>query len=371
MGLKPRFAVTANDQNITGTVNSRFISLRLNDETGFMSDDLEIVLADNDPSSRIARPVTGALLRLSLGYDQALTDKGAFVVSGASRGAAKGGVRTLTVRAHAAPYEDTPGGITDFQTQLTRSWADGLTIGSLVQTIAAAHKMQAVVSPSLTAVELPHMDQVEESDISFLVRLGRLYDAIAKPAGGKLLFLARGVSQTAGGESLPVINLTESDVSRWNWDEDRREAPGTVVTKYHLPKSATTHAVSVGSGNPVRLLKRRFRNQAEAKAAAMAEMSRRARGAIRLEIEMPGNAAITAEATLELDNTFGPDVSGVWLANNVTHEQGKDGYKTHVRAERPNSDPAVAGYLNGTVNDTILVPPVNTNPGAHRVTDGY
>ncbi|GAB6852998.1 phage late control D family protein [Asaia astilbis] len=371
MGLKPRFRITANDTSITDDLVTRFVSLRLNDETGFMSDDLEIVLADHDPAARIARPVTGALLRLALGYDNQLTDKGAFVVSGASRGAEKGGVRTLTVRAHAAPYDNTPGGITDFQTQLTRSWSDGITIGAMVKTIAAAHQMQAVVSPFLASVQLPHMDQVEESDISFLVRLGRLYDAIAKPAGGKLLFLARGLSQTASGAALPVINLTESDVSRWNWDEDRREAPGTVVTKYHIPKSAKTHAVSVGSGNPVRLLKRRFRTQAEAKAAAMAEMSRRARGAIRLEIEMPGNAEITAEATLNLDSTFGPDVSGVWLVNNVVHEQGKDGYKTHARAERPNSDPSVSAYLNGTVNDTILVPPVNTNPGAHRVTDGY
>lgn len=372
MGLTPTFSITANDTNVTAAIASRFVSLRLNDETGFMSDDLEITVADTDPKARIARPATGALLRLSLGYDQSLTDKGAFVVSGASRGGQKGGARTLTVRAHAAPYQDTPGGITDFQTQVTRSWADGTTIGAMVQTMAAAHGMTSAISPSLAAVVLPHMDQVEESDISFLVRLGRLYDAIAKPAGGKLLFIARGLSQTVGGVSLPVINLTESDVTSWQWDEDRREAPGTVVTKYHVPKSAQMHAVSVGSGNPVRLLKRKFKSQAEAKAAAMAEMSRRARGAIRLEIDMPGNAAVTAEATLNLDQTFGPDVEGVWLVNSVVHEQDKgSGYKTQIKAERPNSDPSVSAYLNGQVNDTVLTPPVNTNPGAHRVTDGY
>lgn len=371
MGLIPKFAITANDINITAVIAGRFVSLRLNDETGFMSDDLEITLADANPQARISRPATGALLRLSLGYDQSLTDKGAFVVSGASRGGQKGGVRTLTVRAHAAPYQETPGGMTDFQTQVTRSWADGTTIGAMVQTMAAAHGMTAAVSPSLASVVLPHMDQVEESDISFLVRLGRLYDAIAKPAGGKLLFIARGLSQTTGGLSLPVINLSEQDVSRWNWDEDRREAPGTVVTKYHVPKSAQMHAVSVGSGNPVRLLKRKFKSQAEARAAATAEMSRRARGAIRLEIDMAGNAAVTAEATLNLDETFGPDVAGVWLVTNATHSQDKSGYVTNIRAERPNSDPSVSTYLDGQVNDTVLVPPVNTNSGARRVTDGY
>lgn len=371
MGLIPRFAITANDTNITATIAARFLSLRLNDETGFMSDDLEVTLADTDPQARISRPTTGALLRLSLGYDQALTDKGAFVVSGASRGGQKGGARTLTVRAHAAPYQDTPGGITDFQTQVTRSWADGTTIGAMVQTMAAAHGMTAAVSSSLASVVLPHMDQVEESDISFLVRLGRLYDAVAKPAGGKLLFIARGLSQTVGGQSLPVINLTESDVSRWNWDEDRRESPGTVVTKYHVPKTAQIHAVSVGTGNPVRLLKRKFKSQAEAKAAAMAEMSRRARGAIRLEIDMPGNAAVTAEATLNLDQTFGPDVAGVWLVTSAVHTQDKGGYQTHIKAERPNSDPSVSAYLDGEVNDTVLAPSVNTSAGARRVTDGY
>ncbi|XHF80608.1 hypothetical protein R3J30_02130 [Xylella fastidiosa subsp. multiplex] len=50
--------------------------------------------------------------------------------------------------------------------------------------MAAEHGMTWAISPSLTGVALPHIDQTEESDINVLLRLAQRYDAIAKPAGG-------------------------------------------------------------------------------------------------------------------------------------------------------------------------------------------
>ncbi|WP_342627583.1 contractile injection system protein, VgrG/Pvc8 family [Nguyenibacter vanlangensis] len=351
----PQYALTANDNNITALIADRFLSLSLDDETGFMSDSLEIVLADNIPGKRLAKPPTGAMLDLSLGYDQSLTDMGMFVVSGIGRAGGGGRVQTLTIRAHAAPYQGTPKGVLDFQTQKTRAWADGTTIGAMVQKMAQEHGMSASVSPSLASVPLPHIDQMDESDISFLVRLARQYDAIAKPAGGMLLFVARGESQSASGAALPVINLSVSDVATWEWDEDRQQAPGTVVTTYHDPHKATLHAVSIGSGDPVRRIKRKYKTQAEALAAAKAEMARRARGAVRLRLTLPGNPLITGEATLILDSTFDPDVAGTWLVTKARHGlDAEAGYVCEISAERPNSDPSVSAYTGGPVSDVAL-----------------
>lgn len=355
MGLTPQYAITANGTNITSQVAGRLVSLSLDDETGFMSDYLEIVLADNDPLKPLATPPTGALLSLSVGYGQSLVSRGMFVVSGFGRAGGARQVRTLTIRAHAAPYQGTPRGILDFQTQKTRSWPDGTTIGAMVQKMAADHGMESSVSASLAAVPLPHMDQMDESDISFLVRLGAQYDAIAKPAGGRLLFVARGDSASASGAALPVISLSETDVTRWGWDADRQAAPGTVVTTYHDPRKAALHAVSIGTGDPVRRIKRKFKGQAEAVAAGKAEMARRARSAIGLRLTLPGNPLLSGEATLKLDGSFPADVAGTWLVKRVRHQQDpQGGYVCDVSAELPNSDPRVAAYLDAAVSDTVV-----------------
>jgi phage protein D len=51
-------------------------------------------------------------------------------------------------------------------------------------------------------IALPHTDQASESDMNLLHRLAKRYDAIAKPAGGHLLFLRGGDAQSVTGVAL-------------------------------------------------------------------------------------------------------------------------------------------------------------------------
>ncbi len=70
----------------------------------------------------------------------------------------------LTIRAHAA---EMLGGL---KAPRTRSWS-AYTIGDLVGTIAGRHGLEPRVDPALRDVVLPHVDQVDESDLSLLRRL--------------------------------------------------------------------------------------------------------------------------------------------------------------------------------------------------------
>ncbi|HDR9259639.1 TPA: phage tail protein [Burkholderia vietnamiensis] len=347
--MAPSYALKANDSDITAIIRDRFVSLSLVDETGENSDKLEITLADHDPAKRIKVPPRGAELALSLGYDGVLVPKGIFVCDGVS---VKGFPETLTIHAHAAPWEETPKGKSDFQSHKTRSWKAGVTIGAMVAKMAQEHGMAAIVSPSLASVALPHFDQSEESDMNLLLRIAKKYDAIAKPAGGKLIFAKRGDATTASGAALPKIAVDATDCTAYEWNTSTRESAGTVVAYWHAKRAARRHEIHVGEGEPVKRLKQYFPTQEMALAAANAELARRARGAYTLALNMPGVPALTAECVLDVTG-FRDEVNGEWLVKKAEHIQNKDGaYRCVVDCELPNGNAEVQGTMNGTVSDS-------------------
>ena len=65
--------------------------------------------------------------------------------------------------------------------QKTRS----CTIDAVVKNFAGEHGLTSKMSDSLKSVTLSQMDQSDESDINFLIRVAKRYDVICKVAGGK------------------------------------------------------------------------------------------------------------------------------------------------------------------------------------------
>lgn len=139
-------------------------------------------------------------------------------------------------------------------------------------------------------------------------------------------------------------------VSEWSWSEDRHIAPGTVVALYHATRQAKTYAVSIGSGDPVRRLKRKFRTADDARAAAQAEMGRRARGSMDLSLTLPGDASLNAGSALLLDDSFDEGVAGRWIVKRGVHQLSKEeGFVTELSCEHPNDDATVQKLMNGPV----------------------
>lgn len=347
LNITPQFRLVANSEDITAAIRDRFKNLRLTDEAGTTSDTLEVELADHDPARPIAIPPTGAELELFLGYDGSVRRMGLFVCDEVELSGWPG---TMILRARAAPYEKSTQGKTDLQTQKTRSWKAGTTIGAMVRKIAQEHGLESAVSESLASIALPHTDQSQESDMNLLVRLAKRYDAIAKPAGGKLIFAKRGDGKSASGQDLPNVTLKAGDCSRFSVTIARRDSPGTVVAYYRDVKAAKRKEVKVGDGDPVRRLRMAYKDQASAKAAAEAEQAKRARAEAKLRVSFPGDPQVTAEAKLTLVG-FRDGVDGEWLACQVEHYLGPNGYTTSVEAERPNSNADVTKARGGQVQD--------------------
>jgi phage protein D len=211
----PVYRVTAEGRDITRVLSRYLVDITLTDYGGATakSDELKITLL----SETLPLPTKGACLRVALGFNGNLVDKGWFVVCGVS---SSGPPRRIEIYATAAPMnaEKQSG---DVLNQKTRSW-DNLTLGDMVKTVAMENGLKARVAEKLAGIRITHVDQVAESDASLLSRLARTYNAVSKPAGGYWLFLEQGAGTTVSGAPLKTVTLTPSVVSSWNYQEGER-----------------------------------------------------------------------------------------------------------------------------------------------------
>lgn len=330
----PDYRLLANSEDITAIIRDRFVSLRFTDEAGMDSDMLEITLTDHDPMVPIQIPPSGAELELFLGYDGASQRMGLFVFDELELAGDPG---EMVIRARAAPYDKSKGGKSDLQSQKTRSWKAGTKLADMVAKIAKEHGMQPAVAKSLQSIKLPHIDQADESDMNLLVRIAKKYDAVVKPAGGKLVVAKRGESKTVSGQELPTITLTPNDRTSWRMVQSKRESAGMVVAYYHAVKQAKRHEVKVGKGEPVRRLRQYYPTQEMALAAARAELSKRERGKVTISITLPGRTDLAAEAKLVLAG-WRPGIPTDWIITRVEHSLDEGGYSSTLEAEQPDKD---------------------------------
>lgn len=338
MGLKPEYRITANGADITGKIQNRLMSLVWTDEAGLSADTLEITLSDSDPAGPIQKPPKGATLALSMGYDGQLQDIGTFTVDELEFG---GWPAEVVIRARAAPFDATKTGKSGIQSQKTRSWPKGSKLGAIVRKIAQEHGLTPAISKQLEGVTLPHIDQADESDIHFLLRLAKKYDAAVKPTAGRLVFTKRGEGKTVSGLDIPPVVLSPTEISRFRVVESARETAGMVVAYWHATKSAKRHEVSVGTGEPVYRLKMYYPTSEMALAAARAEMDRRTRRTRTVSFDCPGRFDIGAEGLVTLGPAFRDGVAGDWIVRRVTHtydpSANSGGHKMSVEGEEPNA----------------------------------
>ena len=193
----PAFSIVIEGKDVTTVLDTRLMSLTLTDNRGFEADQLDLELDDAD--GLIALPRRGAVIQLALGWKgQPLFPKGAFTVDEIEH---SGAPDRLTIRARSADFRET------LNTRREKSWHQ-TTVGEVVKEIAARHNLKMALGKDLTDKALDHLDQTNESDASFLMKLARQYGAIASVKDGNLLFIRQGQGRTASGKPLPVITIT-------------------------------------------------------------------------------------------------------------------------------------------------------------------
>ncbi|MBY7578799.1 P2 family phage major capsid protein [Escherichia coli] len=203
-----------------------------------------------------------------------------------------------------------------------------------------------------------HIDQTNESDGSFLMRLARQYGAIASVKNGNLLFIRQGQGKSATGKPLPVITITRKDGDSHRFTlADRGAYTGVIASWLHtrepVKKESTTVKRKrrtkkqkkepeakqgdylVGTDENVLVLNRTYANRSNAERAAKMQWERLQRGVASFSLQLAeGRADLYTEMPVKVSGFKQPIDDAEWTITTLTHTVSPDnGFTTSLELE--------------------------------------
>lgn len=320
--MTPIYKILADNNDITSAIKDRLISLTITDEAGMQSDSLTLVIDDRDNS--IELPRKGVQLDVYIGYKETgLVKKGLFTVDEIE---ISGTPDIITIKGKAANMRNS------LKAPKTRSF-DQKKLGDIIKTIAQDNQLTPKVSPELSQLVIPHLDQTNESDLHFLTRLAKMYGAISKPVEGNLLFAIKGETKSVTGKVLSAVNINRNQTSDYRASLADRDKYKTVIAYWQDTKEAQKIAVKTSNETPAFTLRHTYPDPQTATQAAKSKIASLNRGTGTMSLTLSnGNALLFAESLLNLSG-FRDGINGAWTSIRVEHEISGGGYKTRVDAE--------------------------------------
>jgi phage protein D len=275
----------------------------------------------------MALPRRGVTLQVYLGWeDRGLFNKGTFVVDDVEH---SGPPDVITIRARSA---DLTGAV---RSRKERSWHD-TTLGAILGTIANEHSLKVAIAKGMAGVQVPHLDQANESDINLLTRLGKRFDAVATVKAGTLIFSPIGSGMTPSGAELPVTQITRESGDQHRYAVADREKYTGVRAYWGDRNAARRKAVLVGTADNEKKLQATYATEQEARQHADAEFKRLERGTATMNYTLAlGRADISPEQTVTLSG-FKNEIDGTnWLVAKAVHTvDPTSGFTSSVELER-------------------------------------
>lgn len=316
-------------------INARLLSFERTDAAGIESDRLTLVV---DTTGLDGLPRDGAKIRWSEGWlEEGLIDKGTFIVN---QRRASLFPNTVTLTAAAAPFQAEDD--TEFKQRRSASYGP-VTLGDLFRQLTERHGFSPRVAPDLDEILLDHVDQTDETDMSFLTRLARRYDAVTKPVDTLYVLARRGQVKTISGQDLPALTLSvpmdnrpavQGFISASLEDRSRNKSSG-VITTWWDDTAAIEHQVKLGA-EPYKRIRQRYQSEDEARAGAEGEMRRLSRQDQQIRIDMPGTPRAVAEGLITLDETWPGFMRGTRSIDRVTARgDRRGGYRCSLTATWP------------------------------------
>lgn len=316
--MKPKFIIIADNVDITELINPRLLSINITDEIGIVSDSMTIELDNRD--SKIDIPPRGAELAISIGYDE-LQDMGKFIVDEVEL---KSPPETMTItgRASNSTFRD----MGAFLSPRTESH-EKKTVPTIVNTIASRYGLTAQIAIEYSDIMVEHLDQTDESDSAFLMRLAGDLGAGIKVAGGALLFIEPMSGKFPDGRPLPTNEIKPDKIVSYRMRILERGKYGMVVAKYYDFNAAEVKETKIGDQSPIFTLRETYRAENIAKARAKQKWAEIQAGTKTLSLEIIGNGLIAAEGII---TTSVPQIDGSWIVKSVNHRLDSSGFKTSI-----------------------------------------
>jgi len=346
-GNAPAFRLTLEGADITQKLEKRLLSLTLTDNRGFEADQLDIELDDAD--GQLQLPRRGVLLELALGWQgEVLFPKGSYTVDEIEH---TGTPDRLVLRARSADFRQT------LNIKREKSWHK-TTVGEMVKDIAARHRLEVALGEDVAKMAIDHIDQTNESDASFLMRLAKQCGAVACVKNGNLLFIRQGQGKTASGRPLPVITIQRKDgdghrftladreaytgvIASWLNTREPEKKPEAKVKRRSKAKvrkkepEAKQGDYLIGTDENVLVLSRTYANRNNAERAAKMQWERLQRGVASFSLQLArGRADLYTEMPVKVSGFKQPIDTAEWIITTLTHSVSADsGFTTSIELE--------------------------------------
>lgn len=327
LGAEYRIEIDGKDVTVTWARERRLISVEVLDQEGESSDSCTLELDDRPP--HVVWPPEGARLRLWLGTSSAdLVDMGSFTLD-APR--ASSPPDRLSVSGHAANFVNTGHGL-PLQTQRSRTW-EAVSLGNMVDTIAQEHNLLPRVQSQLSGELVDPVEQLWESDLAFLRRIAKRYDARVRVKGASG-HPGGALEVVGGGPQLPQAVLSRADVEQWSAPLGGRIKAGSVTAFFYNPKTGASGSKTAGKGPPHLVSTEAFDTPASARAHAKARLKDTERHSAQISITLTQLRADIASGTPVALAGFRSEIDTVWNVVQARHTVDAHRARTSLVAEK-------------------------------------
>lgn len=332
MGLATRIIARTTGPG-SSVINKYLQTWQLTDLSGEGTDQISLKVAAPDMDSL---PPEGA----KLGFDLGIADsdpiqwfaRGSFKIT---RITPQLFPHIFTIVATAAPFQ------IDDETEfkLRRSQTYSGTIGSIFREVVARHSLSPKIDPELDSITIEHIDQTDETDMSFLTRLARKYDAVAKPVESFYVMARRGRVKSLSGKTITPITIelptknqpTERSFTNAKLSRPSRKSFKGVKAAWWNDGTGTEDVEEVGI-KPFKKLTQTYQSASQAAQAAQDELRKLERTGDQLDLDLPANPSFYAEGVIKISTQFPAYMQGEWSIDKAVLSGSKSGARAQLTA---------------------------------------
>ncbi|MCQ9065265.1 phage late control D family protein [Vibrio diabolicus] len=332
MGLATRVIARTTGQG-SKVINQYLQTWQLIDVSGEETDQIKLKVAAPDIDSLPPEGVT-------IGFDIGIADdepiqwfsRGQFTIT---RITPQLFPHVFTIVATAAPFQVNDQ--TEFKQRRSQTYSG--TLGGIFREVVSRHDLSPRVDPELDGIGVEHVDQTDETDMSFLTRLARKYDAVAKPVESFYVLARRGKVKSLSGKTLDPVYIdlpannqpTEKSFTNASLNMPSRKQFKGIKAAWWNDGTGEEVIEMVGM-KPFKKLTQTYQSADQARQAAQDELRKVERTGTEIRLDLPANPRFYAEGIVKTSNQFPLYMQGEWSLDRVVMTGGKQGARAQLTA---------------------------------------
>ncbi|WP_265658389.1 phage late control D family protein [Francisella philomiragia] len=313
MGLSNTYKVLINNQNVFAKLESKPLSITITDERDFVSDRAEITINN---AQNITVPSKDAEVTIFIND----TLMGRYKITSISLSSDNG--YTLTIQCSGVDFKN------KFKTKKYRKFTKengNNTLGIILDTIASSNEYKHIISDTLKNEVIDDMIQNDETDLQFLNKLAKKFNASLKVNNNTIMLVER------AKHNLPTININRKDITSFSMSADNLYNFQSVLVQYQDIDNGGTKEIIVGSGHPQYKIKTIYKSLEMAQKIAYKKLKELSQRKYEISLIVDGNEYIQAESVFKLSNIHDL-IDGSWSVDTATHNLNDNGFVTSVKA---------------------------------------